>query len=54
MSANFIPKPRSGTGSPIREETHSWQRVVPIIEEALRTIAGYEAVSVIRKGQIRY
>jgi hypothetical protein len=41
-------------GSSLYEETSGGEPVVPIRDCGLNTIAGYEAMNIIRKGQIRW
>jgi hypothetical protein len=40
------------TGPSFCEETSGGEPVVPIVDGGLNTIAGYEAMNIIRKGQI--
>ncbi len=41
-------------GSPVRQEAHCRRSVVSLRSSAVNTIQGYEAMHMIRKGQIRW
>jgi hypothetical protein len=42
------------TGLPLHQKAHRGESWVPVAEGAWRTIEGYEAMHLIRKGQIRW
>jgi hypothetical protein len=44
----------TGTGSPVSEKTDGGQLWFRSVDGAIRTIAGYEAMNMIRKGQVRW
>ena len=54
MSPVALPQQCAGTGSSVCEEPNRGQPLVPVGRRALRTIAGYEAMNMIRKGQVKW
>jgi hypothetical protein len=54
VPAQSLLEQRAGAGSSLHQKAHRGSLGFRSVDGALRTIAGYEAMNKIRKGQIRW